>query len=102
MVIARFGAHLGGRPSLEADGHCIRGAWSRRREVNELVLLEDVHTLVSTPADEMGRGYRADRNYGGWANENVKFGRDGTLLAHVGAASRPFRSMERTCVRIPS
>ena len=42
------------------------------------------------------------RMYGGWANENVKFGRDGTLLAHVGAASRPFRSVERTCVRIPS
>ena len=51
---------------------------------------------------EMGGDGVVYDNYGGWANENVKFSRDGTLLAHVGAASRPFRSVERTCVRIPS
>ena len=40
MVVARFGSHLGSRPPREADGHRIRGACPRRREVNELVLTE--------------------------------------------------------------
>ena len=53
VVVARFGAHLDGRHPLEADEHCIRGACSRRREVNELVLAE---LLVSTPCGRGGRG----------------------------------------------
>ena len=62
MVVARFGAHLDSRPPREADGHRIRGACPRRREVNELVLLEDFHILFSTPADEVGRGYWTSAN----------------------------------------
>ena len=65
VVVARFGAHLCGRPPLEADGHCIRGACSRWREVNELVLLEDFRILISTPADEVGGGFLPSRNYRG-------------------------------------
>ena len=38
-------------------------------------------------------------SYGVWALESVKFIRERSPLAHVGAASRPFRSVERTCVR---
>jgi len=59
VVVARFGAHLGGRPPLKADGHGIRGAYSRWREVNELVLLEDFRILISSPADEVGGGFLA-------------------------------------------
>ena len=59
MVVARFGSHLGSRPPREADGHRIRGACPRRREVNELVLLEDFRILISSPADEVGGGFLA-------------------------------------------
>jgi hypothetical protein len=38
----------------------------------------------------------------GWALKSEDFTRDHFLLAHVGAASRPFRSVERTCVPTPS
>ena len=57
MVVARFGSHLGSRPPREADGHRIRGACPRRREVNELVLTELWSPTLRTRRREVTRNF---------------------------------------------
>ena len=58
-AVADEGVAVAPRPPQEAVSYTVGGACPRRREVNELVLLEDFHILFSTPADEVGRGFLA-------------------------------------------
>ena len=58
-AVAGEGVAVAPRPPQEAVSYTVGGACPRRREVNELVLLEDFHILFSTPADEVGRGFLA-------------------------------------------
>ena len=64
-AVADEGVAVAPRPPQEAVSYTVGGACPRRREVNELVLLEDFHILFSTPADEVGGGFLPDWNYRG-------------------------------------
>ena len=61
-AVAGEGVAVAPRPPQESVSYAVGGACSLRREVNERVLAAPVRILVFTPADEMERGYRADRN----------------------------------------